>query len=391
MEKVMAAWGAGDRCKNYLTNGLKDVIKVIFDNDGQKDGKEIYGIPILHSSKVKDWRPYFIIIISLYEDEIAEQLEGYGLEEERDFISCKKYCGRDVPLCIVQESLRDSLLCKDSGELRVKVYDKREYEAVKKRYGAYGKYEEALSGIYRRMPGKVGGYIGKCAACEEEQVFGVDYVWSDGARPAWRETVTCPQCHCNGRMRFVIDHVKDIGADKSVYAYEFVTDTFRELQKKIPGIQGSEYIGDDCQSGQVIDGIMHQDATRLSFPDDSFDYMISNDVLEHVADFKAALKESYRCLKKNGRLLVSIPIFKDRDRTVVRTKRGPDGNQEYVLPPVYHGNPLSAEGSLVYTEFGWDILESFRKVGFSDVYAIVYFSAEKGYFGDFPVIFEAVK
>ena len=72
-------------------------------------------------------------------------------------------------------------------------------------------------------------------------------------------------------------------------------------------------------------------------------------------------------------------------------KKDETGELQYLQSSVYHGNPLSSEGSLVFTDFGWDILQELRDIGFKQSYGVVHFSNEKGYLGDFPVIFEAVK
>lgn len=46
---------------------------------------------------------------------------------------------------------------------------------------------------------------------------------------------------------------------------------------------------------------------ELPYPDNSFDAVICSEVLEHLSDDAAALKEIRRVLKKNGVLLVSVP------------------------------------------------------------------------------------
>ena len=48
-------------------------------------------------------------------------------------------------------------------------------------------------------------------------------------------------------------------------------------------------------------------AECLDFPNDSFDEIHSRDVLEHVEDFSLALKEISRVLKKDGKLIISVP------------------------------------------------------------------------------------
>ena len=48
---------------------------------------------------------------------------------------------------------------------------------------------------------------------------------------------------------------------------------------------------------------------KLSFKDDSFDNVIIFNVLEHVYDANNAIKEIYRCLDSNGRIIGSTPFI----------------------------------------------------------------------------------
>ena len=64
---------------------------------------------------------------------------------------------------------------------------------------------------------------------------------------------------------------------------------------------------------------------------------------------------------------------------------------EHLLPEAYHGNPVSADGSLVFTDFGWDILELMKGAWFSDVSGDVYVSAEFGHIGVGQLVFRATK
>jgi SAM-dependent methyltransferase len=51
------------------------------------------------------------------------------------------------------------------------------------------------------------------------------------------------------------------------------------------------------------------DATRLPFPDDTFDRIIASEVMEHIPDDLAALDELTRVLRPGGVLAVTIPSW----------------------------------------------------------------------------------
>jgi len=50
-------------------------------------------------------------------------------------------------------------------------------------------------------------------------------------------------------------------------------------------------------------------ALELPFPDDSFDKIIASEVLEHIPDDMAAMRELMRVLKPGGQLAVTVPAF----------------------------------------------------------------------------------
>lgn len=50
-----------------------------------------------------------------------------------------------------------------------------------------------------------------------------------------------------------------------------------------------------------------EDGEKLPFNDDSFDFIVATDVLEHVYNTKHTFKELYRVLKQNGTFFISVP------------------------------------------------------------------------------------
>ena len=51
------------------------------------------------------------------------------------------------------------------------------------------------------------------------------------------------------------------------------------------------------------------DAKKLPFKDNTFDYIVCSEVLEHIIDYQSALSEINRILKPQGKLAVSVPKF----------------------------------------------------------------------------------
>jgi SAM-dependent methyltransferase len=56
-------------------------------------------------------------------------------------------------------------------------------------------------------------------------------------------------------------------------------------------------------------GALRGDATRLPFPDQTFDVVITSEVLEHIQDDVAAIAEMYRVLKVGGIFAATVPSW----------------------------------------------------------------------------------
>lgn len=232
-------------------------------------------------------------------------------------------------------------------------------------------------------------FPGYCRVCEKPQDFVVDWAFSANGMPCFRERTVCPECSNNNRQRYMLGYlkdevklIKDKGQKAKVYMYEQTT-SFYKNAKKIEGAEviGSEFLGFDVKPGEVIDGIRHEDALNLSFQNEEFDIIVSNDVFEHVADYKLAFQEVYRVLKNDGKIIFTMPFYSNIDKTVCRAKIV-NGKLENVLPPVYHGNPISNKGSLVFFDYGWDVINDIKQIGFKDVYMEIYYDYFYGNIGN---------
>lgn len=89
---------------------------------------------------------------------------------------------------------------------------------------------------------------------------------------------------------------------------------------ELVGIDISEGILAAAQESQEKQGLniryKKDDAQKLSFPDETFDTIITSHVLHHVEDIGQAVREAWRCLKKDGTYIVSLHSTKDRPNIV---------------------------------------------------------------------------
>ncbi len=228
---------------------------------------------------------------------------------------------------------------------------------------------------------------GFCRVCRRPSSFQMDWV-SSAKVPNFRERMICDGCGLSNRQRFVASFLMDsfsaaAASGTRLYMYEQTTAFFSFVEKYFEDVDviGSEYLGAGHAPGEEIRGIRHEDALNLTFADASLNAIVSNDVYEHVPDIDLALLEASRVLKPGGLLIFTIPFHSNSDETVQRARLG-DGEIEMLLEPEYHGNPVDpVNGSLVFYDHGWDILDRCLANGFSDAQALGYYDPLFGHIG----------
>jgi O-antigen biosynthesis protein len=241
---------------------------------------------------------------------------------------------------------------------------------------------------------------GFCVPCGKDVDLLVD-MESGGQRqanhwlPNWRERLACPFCGMNNRQRLIATLVRQelqTKQSRTVYLMEQVTPIFEWAIATFTQHEmiGSEYLGHEYTGGTVVKGIRHEDVEALSFSNESIDLIVSNDVFEHVPDPFKAFRECARVLTSGGNMIATLPFHSNSDLSVIRAKLN-NGKLEHILPPIYHGNPVSSEGSLVFTDFGWDLLPELKSAGFSNVTIDVYASTKFGHLGGGQLVFRLIK
>lgn len=114
-----------------------------------------------------------------------------------------------------------------------------------------------------------------------------------------------------------------------------------------------------------ISGHRSENLEKLTFEDASFDLFLTSDVMEHVFDPIAAFREIGRVLKPGGAHVFVVPLDNGpipsercaelRDGQIVHLAVRP--HPMLMPPPIYHGDPINADGALQTFRWGYDICD----------------------------------
>lgn len=213
---------------------------------------------------------------------------------------------------------------------------------------------------------------GRCVICGRHSFF---FTKDAEERGHVRDSLYCVWCKSVSRKRHVAKAILDLLAPQSdslvgarhalarfsIYSAVANDPFHRAIGTDNPNFACSEYFP-GVPAGTEKDGIVCQDLEHLTFPDEMFDLVITEDVFEHVRRPGEAFKEVRRVLRPGGHHVFTIPFYFDR-RTVTRVKA--EGEEDVLLlPPEYHGDTLR-EKILVYTDFGYDLLDRLSALGFA--------------------------
>jgi SAM-dependent methyltransferase len=130
---------------------------------------------------------------------------------------------------------------------------------------------------------------------------------------------------------------------------------------RLPEASSSDY-HPGAPPGSTVDGVRSEDLTRLTYPDASFDLVLTSETLEHVPELSAALREIRRVLVPGGRHIFTIPQVPSVPKTFARSIVLPDSSIEDRAPRICH--PGGDVGYPVFTEFGADVQDLFVQAGF---------------------------
>jgi SAM-dependent methyltransferase len=112
------------------------------------------------------------------------------------------------------------------------------------------------------------------------------------------------------------DRVLDVGAGFGRHVYECARRGAHVVALDYAAdevVQTRDTLAAMVEAGEItadkLIGVLRGDACRLPFPDETFDVVITSEVLEHIQDDVAAIGEMVRVLKPGGRFAATVPAW----------------------------------------------------------------------------------
>lgn len=168
--------------------------------------------------------------------------------------------------------------------------------------------------IRRFLAGWLPGGEYECTICEYHVRRFLPY--RDGARPPLMEALDvigsdirnfeCPRCGAHDRERHLVQYCRAMNLLDAIREKHILhVAPERHFSGYIKARRPATYV--PCDLYPQSNEIARVDILNMEFPSASFDIVIANHVLEHVADDMIAIREIHRVLKPGGYTIMQTP------------------------------------------------------------------------------------
>jgi SAM-dependent methyltransferase len=209
--------------------------------------------------------------------------------------------------------------------------------------------------------------LGKCNICGRLTIF----ICTD--LKTARNNMFCIFCNSYSRKRHVAQlilreiikencSISEIPKKRNIKIYNTdIKDAFFKVLHNYDQYYCSAFLPDVDPGKQISERAFCQNIEKISFDDESFDLVITEDVFEHIRDYEKGFREIFRILYIGGYHIFSVPCYFYKP-TIHRVYTFGDDDM-HILPPEYHGDGIRGK-ILAYRTFGIDIFDLLRKIGF---------------------------
>jgi len=225
----------------------------------------------------------------------------------------------------------------------------------------------------------------QCCICGQVGVISYDYpdvkLRKAHGIGLLRETLRCKSCSATMRQRqLALGLIKIIEErfgqslqslrefrDQNLAGLRILdSDSFSPINHILRGMPGyvySQFVPYMKIGEKLADGSINVNLEKMHFDSNSFDVILTSDVMEHVSDDESAHREIFRCLAPGGSYLFTVPFDPCCQGNRRLTQICGTGSF-FFLEKHIHGDPHSKSGILAHRIYGWQLLDDLSKVGY---------------------------
>ena len=129
----------------------------------------------------------------------------------------------------------------------------------------------------------------------------------------YRANAACPVCGCVDRERLIYLYLRECAKihEKPLSVLHLAPEP--GIERKLERMRNLDYLTADFLEPHVM---VKMDITDIQYPDNSFDVIICNHVLEHVPEDVRGMSEMHRVLRPGGWATLQVPISFDLPNTL---------------------------------------------------------------------------
>jgi SAM-dependent methyltransferase len=199
---------------------------------------------------------------------------------------------------------------------------------------------------------------GYCVVCDSHVTFLSENEWL-------RDHYICSNCHSIPRERALMHCIEMYYPNWKQLTIHESSPASRgaslKLKNNCPAYLGTHYFTDFPQSEIHPSGWRCENLESQTFVDESFDLVITQDVMEHIFNPDKAFSDIARTLKPSGAHIFTVPLVRKEQPSMRNATKDENGNVTILHYPDYHGNPIDSQGSLVTMYWGYDICDYILK------------------------------
>jgi SAM-dependent methyltransferase len=225
-------------------------------------------------------------------------------------------------------------------------------------------------------------HAGFCPCCEQDVIFTSSEEW-------YRDHLLCSNCNSIVRERAVALALNELAPNWRALRIHESSPADRGISKKLR-LQAPRYLASyfypDKPFGEFVGNMRNEDLEKQTYFDETFDIVVTLDVMEHLFNPARAYQEIYRTLCRGGLYIHTFPIRKWLvDGATPRAVRAPSGKLKLLVePPEYHGSPMGE--SLVTYDYGYDIGQQIVEWAPFDVRISRFWDQRHGVIGDYTEV-----